>query len=209
MHISSPGATSASTITPCEVGPAQRLLALSLLVASAPVLLPLMGLTALSGPALFRATRVGRDGVPFTMLKLRTMRVNASGGAITAGRDPRVTWLGRWVRPTRLDELPQLWHVVRGEMALVGPRPEAPSIVEANATPLMRRWLAIRPGLTSPGTLLAVELERGLADDADYVARVLEPRMALDVAYEDGRTWRSDCAVAGRTLAALWRRVRG
>ena len=147
------------------------------------------------------------------MVKLRTMVPDAAGGSITAARDPRVTPAGRWLRPTRLDELPQLWHVVRGEMRLVGPRPEAPAIVRANPSPLMERWLQLRPGLTSPGTLFAMEHEGTLgADgdaDADYAARVLVRRMELDLAYESERSLLSDLAVIGRTGAMLGAHIFG
>jgi undecaprenyl phosphate N,N'-diacetylbacillosamine 1-phosphate transferase len=106
------------------------------------------------GPALFRQTRVGRDGQPFVMLKLRTMAVgapdvrNADGTTFNANNDPRVTPLGRFLRSTSLDELPQLVNVVRGEMSFVGGRPDLPEGV-AGYLPHQRDRLRVRPGLTS------------------------------------------------------------
>src|SRR5215831_259745 len=112
------------------------------------VLAPLLGVLAVlvratsPGPALFRQTRVGRNGRPFVLLKLRTMRADAAhtGPAITAGADPRITPLGARLRRTKLDELPQLWNVLRGDMSVVGPRPELPRYV-ARYTPAQRAVL--------------------------------------------------------------------
>lgn len=112
------------------------------------------------GPVLFRQRRVGRDGRPFVLLKFRTMRAGAdrewrppaSGADLRTFRfqeadDPRVTRAGRWLRRTSLDELPNLWNVLRGEMSLVGPRPEVPEIV-ALYDARMRQRLAVKPGIT-------------------------------------------------------------
>jgi lipopolysaccharide/colanic/teichoic acid biosynthesis glycosyltransferase len=135
---------------------------LTLLIASA----PLLGLACLAirldsgGPAIFRAARVGRDGRPFTLFKLRTMCIGAEaqlaslsaqnvGGEhfIRIPDDPRVTRVGRVLRKTGLDELPQLLNIVRGDMSLVGPRPQAPNEVQLYS-PHERQRLAVRPGLT-------------------------------------------------------------
>ena len=105
------------------------------------------------GGAIFRQERVGRDGAPFTMLKFRTMRADAeaeTGPVWASPADTRVTPLGRWLRRTRLDEVPQLWNVLRGEMSLVGPRPERPYFVERLAAqiPLYGRRHRVQPGIT-------------------------------------------------------------
>jgi len=101
------------------------------------------------GPAFYSGPRVGRDGRVFKIHKLRTMRAgaDATGPAVTAADDVRVTALGRWLRWTKADELPQLLNVVKGEMSLVGPRPEHPDFVR-HYTPEQRRLLSVRPGLT-------------------------------------------------------------
>ena len=121
--------------------------------------LPLWALVALavrlssSGPALYRQERVGQQGAPFTMLKFRTMRegAEAATGPVWATHDdPRYTRLGRWLRRTRLDEVPQFWNVLKGEMSLVGPRPERPFFVERLAAeiPLYNRRHRVKPGIT-------------------------------------------------------------
>ncbi len=98
-----------------------------------------------AGPVLFRQERVGQGGRPFTMLKFRSMRVNGRGPQITATGDDRVTGFGRFLRRTKLDELPELWNVVRGDMALVGPRPEVPCYVDLD-DPAWAEVLRCRPG---------------------------------------------------------------
>jgi sugar transferase (PEP-CTERM system associated) len=123
------------------------------------VLSPLMLLTMIAvrmtskGPALFRQRRVGMSGHVFTLYKFRSMYVDAEArtGAVWAKiDDPRITRLGRWLRKLRLDELPQLWNVVRGDMAIVGPRPERPEFVDllAHQIPYYRQRLAVKPGIT-------------------------------------------------------------
>lgn len=178
-------------------------IAVPLLLALAPVMLVLAIAVRLTspGPALHRAIRSGRDGRPFTMLKLRTMRPGA-GAAVTTTRDPRITALGRILRRTRIDEVPQLWNVVRGEMSLVGPRPEDPRFV-ALYTPEQRAVLAVRPGITGAAQLAFRDEER-LLDPSDpegsYVREVLPRKVAMDLAYVRRRTLAGDLAIIGRTL---------
>src|SRR5207244_4623101 len=124
------------------------------------VLLPVMLVVALlvkldsKGPILYRADRVGRYGREFRLYKFRTMIEGAHkhGPAITARDDPRITRLGRILRTSRIDELPQLVNVIRGDMSLVGPRPEDPTYV-AFYTPEQSRLLSVRPGITSPASV--------------------------------------------------------
>jgi lipopolysaccharide/colanic/teichoic acid biosynthesis glycosyltransferase len=139
------------------IAPGKLHRAMDLVVSSAVLILsgiPLVLLMALirlesRGPALFRQIRVGQGERTFTLLKLRSMRMGHSGPEITSTKDNRVTRLGRFVRRTSLDELPQLINVLRGEMTLVGPRPETPAL--AVAYPVHCRWIfAYRPGLTGP-----------------------------------------------------------
>jgi len=165
------------------------------------------------GPALFVQERVGRNGAPFRLLKFRTMVADAPrrGPAITAGADPRVTAVGRVLRRWKLDELPQLLNVLRGDMGLVGPRPEVPRYV-AGYTAAQRRVLGVRPGITDPASLsYADEAEvLGRSTDAErtYVDVVLPDKLALSLAYLERRTLRSDLVVLVRT-AALFLHRRG
>jgi lipopolysaccharide/colanic/teichoic acid biosynthesis glycosyltransferase len=130
------------------------LLALAgLAIAGLPLLILMLAVRLESpGPALFRQVRLGQGGRPFTIYKLRSMRVDSTGPDYTATGDPRVTRLGRFLRRTSLDELPQLWHVLCGDMTLVGPRPETPAL--AAGYPATSRWVfAHRPGLTGPAQI--------------------------------------------------------
>ena len=131
------------------------LLALALLILTGPLLLFAMLLVKLTspGPVIYAQTRLGRNGKPFTIYKLRSMTYNCeslTGAQWSTPGDSRVTTIGRWLRKTHLDELPQLWNVLKGDMSLIGPRPERPEFVpqlEA-AIPLYRERLLVRPGVT-------------------------------------------------------------
>lgn len=161
------------------------------------------------GPLFFRQMRVGRHGRPFQILKFRTMRAGAdrAGPSITATGDPRVTRIGRWLRRTKLDELPQLWNVLRGEMSLVGPRPEVPEYV-AHYTEAQRAVLALRPGLTDEATLAFRDEERLLAAAPDperyYLDYCLPRKIELNLAYARRASVLSDLLLVGRTIAAVW-----
>ena len=167
----------------------------ALLVAS-----PLLGLAALAvklrdrGPALYRQTRVGKDGADFELLKLRTMVVGAetqgAGLAVNRG-DPRITEVGRVLRRLSLDELPQLWNVVRGDMSVIGPRPTLRYQVE-RYTPHQRRRLDVRPGIT------------GWAQVRGRAALPWEERIELDVWYVEHRTPWLDLKILAKTPFALF-----
>jgi lipopolysaccharide/colanic/teichoic acid biosynthesis glycosyltransferase len=162
------------------------------------------------GPALYSGPRVGRDGNVFQIHKLRTMRA-APGRSVTAADDPRITRVGRFLRQTKLDELPQLWNVVKGEMSLVGPRPEDPKYV-ALYTPEQRRLLSVRPGITGPAALEFVD-EEALLSGGDgekrYVEEVMPRKLALELAYADRATLASDLGIMMRTARVIGRRGRG
>jgi lipopolysaccharide/colanic/teichoic acid biosynthesis glycosyltransferase len=157
---------------------------------------------------------VGLGGRPFTLLKLRTMRTVATvagtpeGTQLTASGDARITPVGRWLRRFKLDELPQLWNVVRGDMSLVGPRPEVPRYVDA-ADPLWQSVLSARPGLTDPVTLRLRDEEALLAgvDDVEgfYRERLLPWKLRGYRDYLARRSWTSDLAVLGATVLAVLR----
>ncbi len=160
------------------------------------------------GPVLFRQRRVGRFGVPFTIHKFRTMRVEP-GAAITVGEDPRITRSGRVLRQTKLDELPQLWDVLRGAMSLVGPRPELARYVELYPEPLKRAVLAVRPGITDPASLAyshEAELLAVAADpEREYREVILPAKLRLSADYAARASLASDLKLIARTLSRVLR----
>jgi lipopolysaccharide/colanic/teichoic acid biosynthesis glycosyltransferase len=175
---------------------------------------PLMAAAAVAikldsrGPVFYHGMRAGRDGVPFRIHKLRTMRAGAGGPSVTAGDDPRITRVGRVLRRTKLDELPQLLNVVKGDMSLVGPRPEHPDYV-AHYTPRQRRLLSVRPGLTGPATLAYLDEEeqlRGGGAETNYLEHVLPLKLELELDYLERATARSRAAILLRTAGAVLRR---
>lgn len=173
---------------------------------------PVMLLAALAvkvtspGPVFFRQTRVGRGGRPFNLLKFRTMAAGGGGVEITAAGDRRVTSVGRILRKTKIDELPQLLNVIRGDMALVGPRPEVPRYVDLGS-PLWKEALAARPGVTDPVTLLLRNEEDLLASVQDPQAFYLEALAPFKLEgycdYLRRRTWLSDVGVLLGTLRSV------
>ena len=161
------------------------------------------------GGALFRQTRVGRDGVEFTMLKLRSMRADRDeSGTVMGGRvDSRVTRMGALLRQTHLDELPQLVNVVRGEMTLIGPRPEVPDFV-ASYTDAQREVLRVRPGITGPGQVEYATRGEPLLDGADdanavYVTQIMGPKLELELAYVRSRSLAADVQIIRETVEGL------
>ena len=160
------------------------------------------------GPVLFRQTRVGRFGVPFTIHKFRTMRVEP-GAAITVGEDPRITRSGRFLRQTKLDELPQLWDVLRGAMSLVGPRPELPHYVALYPADLRERVLAVRPGITDPASLTfshEAELLAAAEDpEREYREVILPAKLRLSADYAATASLATDLRLIGRTLLRVLR----
>ncbi len=142
------------------------------------------------GPVFYRQERVGRHGVPFRIHKFRTMRDGAGGLPLTVGADPRITRAGAWLRRTRVDELPQLLSVVRGDMSLVGPRPTLPD--QAAAYDAFRRQrLLIRPGLT------------GLAQVHGNAAIPWDERILFDIAYVRSCSYLLDMGILARTAAVI------
>ncbi len=179
------------------------------LVVAAPIIgLCAVAILATSGrPVFFRQFRVGRAGRPFRLVKLRSMRASSSGPSVTARGDARVTPVGRWLRRTKLDELPELWNVLRGDMSFVGPRPEVPEYVDLD-NPLWADVLQVRPGLTDPMTLTLRDEEALLevveGDRDRYYRETLQPqKLAGYRAYLERRTWRTDFRVIYDTIAAL------
>lgn len=175
---------------------------------------PLIGLAALAvkstsrGPFLFRQERVGRGGRPFTLNKIRTMRASRGGPQVTARDDNRVTAVGKLLRRTKLDELPELWNILKGDMSFVGPRPEVPRYVDL-ANPLWRRALDARPGLTDPVTLRLRNEEDLLSvvegDREQFYRLVLQPfKLRGYVEYLGRRSFLADLGVLWMTAVAIF-----
>jgi len=177
---------------------------------------PLMFLSALAiratsrGPALFRQRRLGLNAEPFQLLKFRTMDTTAtpSGPGVTRAGDARITRVGQWLRKWKVDELPQLINVLRGEMSIVGPRPDLEEYWR-QVTDVERQVLAIKPGLTGAATLVFSNEQDLLAqippsDLVVFYVRDLLPRKArLDCEYAARANFVSDCRVLLKTLAAM------
>ncbi|HEY3020411.1 MAG TPA: exopolysaccharide biosynthesis polyprenyl glycosylphosphotransferase [Solirubrobacteraceae bacterium] len=151
------------------------------------------------GPVIFRQTRLGEGGKPFTIYKFRTMRVDAeaAGAAWAACDDPRVTRVGRVMRKTRLDELPQLVNVLKGEMSIVGPRPERPEFLDQlrDAVPFWTRRHLVKPGITG-----WAQLRRGYTADAEGTA----DKLSYDLWYLRHRSLAIDLAVCVKTFTTIF-----
>ncbi|MCZ8074969.1 MAG: sugar transferase [Paucibacter sp.] len=161
------------------------------------------------GPVLFRQERVGRFGQPFFIHKFRSMRVDAPalGPQITVGDDPRITRSGRFLRASKIDELPQLWDVFRGAMSLVGPRPEVPRYV-ALYTPEQRELvLSVRPGITDPASLQfrheSEILARAADPEREYVEVILPAKLRIAGDYVRQASVWGDLRLILATLGAL------
>ena len=160
-----------------------------------------MRLSGDRGPFLYRARRVGEGARMITVLKVRTMTTGSHGSNLTMPRDPRVTPLGRILRRYRIDELPQLINVMRGEMSLVGPRPEDPLFVDWS-DPVHRRVFSARPGITGLAQIeFHDEAERLLGPEAEqrYRDEILPAKLRLDAAYLDRRTTLLDLQILLKT----------
>jgi lipopolysaccharide/colanic/teichoic acid biosynthesis glycosyltransferase len=165
-----------------------------------------------SGPVLYRGVRIGRGGRTFRMLKFRTMVVDAEarGGPSTADDDPRITRVGRWLRRYKLDELPQFVNVLRGEMSIVGPRPEVPQYA-ALLTGDERAILSVRPGMTDWASIWDVDEGRVLAGSADaerkYLEEIRPQKVRLQLKYVQEQSLATDLRIIAQTVARLarWR----
>ncbi|OWQ46223.1 sugar transferase [Roseateles noduli] len=161
------------------------------------------------GPVMFRQERVGRFGRPFRIHKFRTMRVDAPslGPQITIGDDARITRSGRWLRASKVDELPQLWDVLRGAMSLVGPRPEVPRYVALYPAELRALVLSVRPGITDPASLSFRNESELLAQAADpereYVEVVMPMKLGLAADYVRNASLMGDIRLILATLGAI------
>jgi diguanylate cyclase (GGDEF)-like protein len=161
------------------------------------------------GPVFFWGTRMGRDGQPFRILKFRTMyeRIESyQGPPITANKDERITPFGHWLRDTKINELPQLWNVLIGEMSIVGPRPEDVEIAKSWPQDAFEEILSIKPGITSPTSVLYHDEEKLLSQDnlmRDYLKRILPDKIRLDRLYVRHHSFFSDLDVIFWTIAII------
>ena len=185
------------------------IICLTILVLALPIFIVAALAVRLSSPGeiIFRQRRVGRGGRPFDILKFRTMRSGQPGSVITVANDNRITAVGAILRKWKLDELPQLLNVIRGEMSLVGPRPDVPVFVARYPEALRDRILAVRPGITD---LASVKYR----DEADLLAKqedpegyyrevILPDKLALAAAYADRPTLMLDLRIIFMTLQAI------
>jgi lipopolysaccharide/colanic/teichoic acid biosynthesis glycosyltransferase len=202
---------------------AKRALDLAALILLTPLLVPVALLIAVAvyldspGPVIYRANRIGMRGRAFAMLKFRTMRVGVAGHAISGAGDLRITSVGRFLRTTRLDELPQLWNVLCGQMSFVGPRPELEEFVDLHADDY-REILTVPPGITGPTQLRYAGVEAGLLgmhEDPEryYREQLLPDKVALDLDYARSHSRSHDLVVLAQTIGLpvilAWQRLRG
>ena len=166
------------------------------------------------GPAFYRGPRLGLGGKEFGMLKFRTMYADGrstNGAKVTAQDDPRITPLGKWLRETKINELPQFWNVLVGEMSLVGPRPEDPEIVRTWSEEERQVLLSVRPGITSPATVLYRDEEALLSASnvlQAYLQDILPTKLRMDMLYVRNRSLTSDLDVLLWTAISLLPRMR-
>ena len=154
-------------------------------------------------PVFFLQTRIGKNGRPFRMWKFRTMRNGSAGGKITAGGDRRVTLVGARLRKYKLDELPQLLNVLKGDMSLIGPRPEVPEFVDLT-DPTWRKVLQVRPGITDAATLIYRDEEailRTCGDPEEYYRKILLPiKLQINLQHLSSRTLLQDIRLLALTI---------
>ncbi len=216
-HLSAPGnelavpaSLAARVRGDVELSRRERIFDLALAILMLPVVLAACAVISIAlyldspGPVIFRSTRVGRDGHLFSMLKFRKMRPEATGPAITVADDERFTPIGRFLAAARLDELPQIWNVLRGDMRFVGPRPELECFV-AEFADAYAEILTVTPGITGVAQLQFLR-ESALVNGDDpvskYTDHVLPQKIEIDVEYVRSRSLRGDLLILARTVVA-------
>jgi lipopolysaccharide/colanic/teichoic acid biosynthesis glycosyltransferase len=190
-----------------------KLLAISGLIILSPLMAVIGAVIKLQdgGPIIFRQKRVGRSGEQFEIRKFRTMTESGMDGpSVTASGDDRITPVGATLRTTKCDEIPQLWNVLRGEMALVGPRPEVPKYVALWTERQQKVILSVLPGITDPVSVSHRSEETTLSAHSDpeaYYRETLLPQKAEGyVQYVENRSIGSDVAILFKTIKAVLRR---
>ena len=183
---------------------------LSALIFLFPALIIIGGILKLDGgPAIFSQERVGRGETTFRIFKFRSMIVNAEkqGASVTAESDPRITLLGRWLRKTKIDELPEFFNVLKGDMSIVGPRPEVPAYVALWSEEDRKAILSIRPGITDYATLHYHDEQAvlSLSDDLEksYVEQIMPHKVSLYRDYLRDRNLGLDLRIILATLARM------
>ncbi len=176
------------------------------------IVISLLILLTMGWPVFYCQARVGRGGRLFKIVKFRSMvrRADRQGPSYTVGGDPRITPVGRFLRKHKLDEIPQLFNVLVGQMSFVGPRPEVPEYVEMY-TDSQRSVLSVRPGLTDPASIVYRDEEKVLARYEDsraaYVEKIMPAKLKLNMAYLEKATFRKDLGLILETLKRLfWHR---
>jgi len=166
------------------------------------------------GPIFFHGKRVGRNRKTFKILKFRTMYEKPesyNGKRLTVNNDPRITEVGRWLRDSKMNELPQLWNVFLGQMSLVGPRPEDPQIFEKWPEKFKAQYQCVRPGMTSPASLMFFDEENSISSsdtEKDYLNNILPFKLGIDFDYLKHRTIINDLDILFMTFIALFPRMR-
>jgi len=166
------------------------------------------------GGPFYGGWRAGKDGAPFRMWKFRTMVSGADrSGAIAAPGDPRITRIGKFLRATKIDELPQFFNLLAGDLTLVGPRPEDLNIIQL-FTPEQKETLRVKPGITGPGQIYyttdqADSIPPGVAADQYYIDHLLGEKLRIDLEYLKRRTVWTDCGVVMQTISLIARAVAG
>jgi lipopolysaccharide/colanic/teichoic acid biosynthesis glycosyltransferase len=198
----------AGGLAPARDSLAIRIFDLGVCLLVLPLALPIGAIIALiifidsPGSVFYRSTRIGRDGYPFQMLKFRKMSHTATGGPLTLGDDERFTPIGSFLSLTKLDELPQLWNVIRGEMHVVGPRPEVAEFV-ARYPHEYREILCVMPGITGPAAVEYASESHLLALQQDpmrfYAEQIMPRKLEIDLQYIRSRTLASDIGLLLRT----------
>ncbi len=186
------------------------------------ILSPLMLIAAVlikatsRGPILYHSQRAGLGGVPIQVYKFRTMVTDAERyGTVTVRNDNRITLVGRWLRTTKVDELPQLFNILRGEMSIVGPRPESFNIVKAHYTKEEKKILTVRPGLTCQGNLLYYVFHEhlkppiGMDGETFYVTYLLKLKLLADLHYVENRSFAYDLNLIFQTVYIIVTRLIG
>ncbi len=177
--------------------------------------LPIGGVIAIcivfnsKGGVFYKQKRVGKNGTLFYVLKFRSMELNSDRtGQLTVGNDPRITRVGSFIRKVKLDEFPQFLNVLKGDMSIVGPRPEVPEFV-ALYSEEQRKVLLVRPGITDEASLTYFEESKLLATSTDpkktYIEEIMPAKIIVNLAYLENRSLLSDCKVIGKTILRIFR----